>query len=397
MTFRIRIDPDMLRKIQRLMEDGLYKDEYDFFRRAIKNQLEDDYKEGFEQITEPSHTSTEEKEVPKITFHFTSFQELKEKLNDALENTILTKYEKPIKSLQELLYGPGSAGFIWIFHNRFFPVKIVLYQLASLIAEHKSNWIDLDELKENASDLAAKMSDELSKIETSYGSIVPSTGLPVSRNKLTQRYYRKRKKDEKINIRISSSKKRFADQFVGRVVKKGSGEILFSGACYEMGLISIEQEDDKWKVSLTENGKRFASMTNPLAENILTSNLSALNKSHTIFSEEEIQFIREKIYPLYELENDISNTILKLKDKITTEKIAEVVKTKKSHQMSTKYTKDALDVIRTSYELKPDEDTVEWIINRYLEFQAANVVGKLSELGLLKREMEGKQIYYRVT
>ena len=56
----------------------------------------------------------------------------------------------PLK--QEEIYGPGTADLIWIFHNRFFPVKLVLNELANLMAATKSIWVDLKELKERILD-----------------------------------------------------------------------------------------------------------------------------------------------------------------------------------------------------------------------------------------------------
>ena len=111
----------------------------------------------------------------------------------------------------------------------------------------------------------------------------------------------------KLEKKIASSKSRFMDQFVGRYNKKKE---IFDGACFRMGLIEGKRSGNSSFVSLTELGKEFALLKNPIIHEKKTSHA---------FSNEEVKLIYEKIIPQFHLEKQIIEDIItELKQKTMT-------------------------------------------------------------------------------
>ena len=99
---------------------------------------------------------------------------------------------------------------------------------------------------------------------------------------------------------LKASKIRFQEQMVGRPINKIPPE--FSGACFEMGLMRVKFEDEECFVTLSENGYELALLENPILDS------DEYNRS---FSNEEIQFIKEKIISKFNLENKLVNLIIR--------------------------------------------------------------------------------------
>jgi len=122
-----------------------------------------------------------------------------------------------------------------------------------------------------------------------------STGLPIPKTEISGlKGIKKRKKEEK----YQSSQNRFKEQFVGKVRRK---EPYFSGACFSMGLIAVKFEAETCLISLTTEGKDFALINNPILDE---------NNFEYPFSDQEISFILENIYPKFEAENRIIHQII---------------------------------------------------------------------------------------
>ena len=124
-----------------------------------------------------------------------------------------------------------------------------------------------------------------------------------------------KKKSEKIKLqrKIESSKNRFANQFVGRYNKKNNA---VEGACFAMNLISVKISGGRCLVSLTELGKKFAVLDNPMFNEDFTK----------IFSDEEVKLIYEEILPQFKTEYQIIQDVVnELKQKtLTTDEIQEI-------------------------------------------------------------------------
>lgn len=130
-----------------------------------------------------------------------------------------------------------------------------------------------------------------------------STGLPASRMELVAfRGTSKRKKEEKL-IR---GRTRFMDQIVGKYVPKNK---IFSGQCFDMGLIGVQQRNETSYVSLSELGKEFDLLKNPILDKDLFE---------AAFSDKEVSFIFHKIYSRFKLEAIVNNIIEWLKKKSLT-------------------------------------------------------------------------------
>jgi len=403
MIIRINLDSGSFKRIRELVRKGDYEDEYDFINRAIKNQIQDEFgekspdmlisqKSGGIIIETKSQFSLQDE--PRL-----ELSELTQKLDDLFsKQTFLNELikVKPI-SQQEELYGSGTAGLIWIFHNRFFPVKLVLNELANLMTVKKSNWIDLKELKERVSDVGFYISEKLYARKSTKDFIDLTIGLPAATKKLQERYKGARHKEEKVNARIASSKKRFADQYVARIVKSKTEKETFSGACYEMGLITIQnEEENKLNVTLTELGKEFVTMKNPILEKLISSNIS-LDRIDEVFSNEETNFIIEKIISKFELEKIFVQKVLENNQKkLTIAKIRDLFKIEKTNFFKTYYTPKQLESLKEDYPGLDEVGILSEVVDKFFEIQSTVTMSRLMELGLVKRNLAGNISSYNI-
>ena len=247
------------------------------------------------------------------------------------ENTVLGYYDK--KS------GSDVYPYIHETYNRFFPLKILVTSLASLIHGNlrsgKTEWIDYEEFSKECFELSLEFSNKLKEIKTA-GKKVPhrneriSTGLPI--------WHPKAKKME-------SSKKRFFDCFVGPKLESFkwinhsvkctkcdkifgvhdelhdfTGKLVLSGALNEMGLVLIRERKGKLEITLSEDGFKFYNYKNPIIDKIKILDMDKgriafqTNEKGVIdskvFSPEERKFIKENIISKFKLEKTIVENVL---------------------------------------------------------------------------------------
>ncbi|MCH8915832.1 MAG: hypothetical protein IIA82_08335 [Thaumarchaeota archaeon] len=403
MIIRVNLNHEYFKKIKELVEKGDYEDEYDFINRAIKNQIQDEFGEARSPdilISQKSGDVIIETKSKFSTHDEPRFElvELRQRLNDIFsKQTFLKEIDVTPISQQEELYGPGTAGLIWIFHNRFFPVKFVLNELGNLMAVKKSNWVDLKELKERVSDVGFHISEKLYARKSTKDFIDLTIGLPATTQKLQERYKRVRHKEEKVNARIASSKKRFANQYVARIVKSKTEKETFSGACYEMGLITIQREgENKLNVTLTELGKEFVTMKNPILEELISPNIS-LDRIDQVFSSEETNFIADKIISQFELENIFIKKISENKGKeLTIAKIRDIFRTEKTNFFKTHHTPKQLESLEKDYPGLDKTEILAEVVDNYFEVQSTVTMSRLMELGLVKRNLAGNISSYNI-
>jgi len=333
MLIKIDVDSDLYKRIQKLIDSGNYDDIHQFVKIAINNQIQEE----------------SSKKSPSLEIS-------KNELSDGIPETAEEKQDEIIKNLDEISgqkndYKPEVEEMINPFYTRFFPCKVIIHKLASMLSANKP-WIEIRELQEKAYIFAEKVSDQLREYEQAED--LPrnkklSTGLPMPSSEIIGlKGTKKRLKEEK----YQSSKNRFKEQFVGKPKRKVP---YFKGACFSMGLIAVKYTGEVCHVSLTKEGKNFAVIDNPV--------LDEKNFSQS-FSDQETRFIFNTIYPKFTAENRIIHKIIKaLKEK----------------------------------RLKPDD------INRIFEaedrkdFRAERVstMGKLAELQIIDWEItrEGKSVY----
>lgn len=342
MIIKLDLEGEQSKQIENLVKEGKYSDLYQFIKIAINNQLQEE-KAGISEnesipIGHSIHKATQK-----------AMQDILRSLSDVpLEKSELVPIPEPL---------------IWSFYNRFFPVRVVIQQLAVMVTEKK--WLKLSEVQDQAYVLAQMISETLKNYELEHDisrNEKISTGLPISDSELMQ--YKKKKREDK----AVASKLRFQDQFVGRYIKRDS---TFKGACFQMRLMGAKIENDECYVSLTELGREFALMKNPIIDD---------EDYSRAFSDDEVKFIFTKILPQFNLENIIVQRILiELKNKnLTASEIDEIfLQEKKKYFESSKSGMSSKDLSET------------------VVSERVATMGRLSELHIVnwKIDHDGKSVY----
>ncbi|MGE4650090.1 MAG: hypothetical protein AAEJ53_04310, partial [Myxococcota bacterium] len=349
----------------------------------------------------------------------------------------------------EDIYGLTQVGLIWGFHNRFFPVKFIISILASLILQAKDErkiigtkhpWIEFetfnDKVKLEAINLVKTLNEM--KEQNKFQIIDPTVGFLATRDKFlrTPRLKKtarrsKRLAEEKAHELEETSKNRFLTQYVGRELNIKKGIRTVAGACFEMGLVKCGYDpntDNKLYVTLTDPGKEFAVMDNPLVNAIqdhqindelsLTTGDCSDLAIKNIFSKEESDFILKNIISKYELEEKVVREFLKRKERLSVVEITEIFSQIQNMFIAERYGSGAekisfklsdriLDDLGISDEMSPEEqqEKVREIINEELiqkklpeeaTGRATAIIKKMHELGLVQREQEGLKVFYTV-
>ena len=400
MIVQTRIEPEILEKIRKLIDDKHYTSIHDFVGLAIENQIQLDLSENELLPMNDAILFSEVKPAMKKPITFIGLDDFDiPKIQVKSANEIKTD-----RDIQFEVYGPGASGLIWIFQNRFFPVKVALQSLSKLISSEQSDFVEFDLWKTSAAEFAL---DVASKLYRTDNKNEVNIGLPSAKQKIESKFSKKRNKEILITQKLEASKKRFAEQFVGRIIQKDSkkDKIVFSGACFEMGLVTLQEDFGdplNPKISLTKEGLEFLKLQNPVFEMLKRDDL---NTSKNVFSNEERQFIKKNIISRFSLEEQIIDYILGLGK----QKISNNIIKKKFLEFKGSYTKRIFkdekalgslirkyeEKIKADYECVDNETTIGWIVNRYLEFQIIATIGRLIELNLIRREYEGREpVYY---
>ena len=355
MIIKLDLEGDLFERIETLVKDGKYNDLYQFIKLAINNQLQEE-KSGVTDSGDFEKKSTKNP-LQSIT------TEIQQNLANLLSDT----------ELEESEIAPLSSSLIWSFYNRFFPVKVVVRQLALMLSDDKQwidLWIELSLVQDQAFFSAEEFSDKLKEYEDEKDvsrNEKLSTGLPLPSSELKGLRKSERKKREN---KLIASKIRFQEQFLGSYIKKHS---TFKGACFEMGLIRVKIEHGACLVSLTDLGREFAIMENPIMDN------DEYNKA---FSDDEVKFILEKIIPKFELEKIIVDRILnELKNnELSSEEIDKIFEDEKLRYYS------------NTGEIK--EDRKKKLLNSITQERVATM-GRLSEMRVVnwRTDKEGKSNY----
>jgi len=297
MLVKIDIDLSIINRIEKLIKQGAYSNIHQFLAVATSNQLEEDYSIARSKINSGELSS--ELTLPPMSML----------AGESTDHAVATatgplginwRRELMDIHLEPTQLQPNSSELIWYFYNRFFPVKVVIYQLAKILATQHNSWIELGDLQVQAFEFAQEVATKLKNIEIR--AKMPrnkklSTGLPASSMELISlRGTARRKKDDKL-IR---GRTRFMDQVVGKYVPKKK---TFSGACFDLGLMGIQLRNEISYVTLTELGKEFALLENPILDK---------DSIEFAFSDKEVHFIFYKIYDRFRLEKKIADKIIGL-------------------------------------------------------------------------------------
>ena len=289
MIIKFVVGSDLYKKIQELIQDGKYDDIHQFIKIAIDNQIQEEHG-GFEHASEKM--VLEENSISQTTDELSRLEKASHDIWEELEEKL-----KELKSEVSDLT-PEKEELIWSFYNRFLPIKIVILRLAKLISLDRP-WIEIEDLQESALRFAQQISKQLRDYEDENRitrNAKLSVGLPLSEADL--KGLRKKSEIRKMTAKIDSSKKRFKNQFVGRYIKKDE---TFEGICFSMGLMNVKMANNVCFVSITDLGKEFALLENPV--------LSELKFERSL-SDPEIRFIFKNILPRFPTENRIVHQVI---------------------------------------------------------------------------------------
>ena len=344
MLIKVDVNTDLLEKIESLVKQGKYYDIYQFIKIALNNQIQE------ESANTEQKTFSENKEPHTL--------QIRRQIIETQQNLMRMLSDVPLEKSQ---IPPPSQPLIWSFYNRFFPVKVIVNQLAIMMGTQNA-WIKLSQLHDTAYGFTELLSSKLREYEESHNLVRNqkiSTGLPtpISESNKGRGFQR-----QKIQSKILASKIRFIEQFIGKLTAK-EPPFEFKGACFELGLMGVKVEGATCFVTLTSLGRDFALLENPILDH---------DQYDRVFSDDESNFIIEKIIPKFNLENIIVTEILNKiheKNKLTTDDIDKI------------FVKEYLQYNEKEKPTKPKElDAFEKLM---VGIRVATM-GRLSELGKVK-------------
>ncbi len=325
------------RRINELVETKKFKDLDDFMKSATEILLawESKHPEDCVEIMQSLKPFSTEQELfmkqsmkpDEIQRHFGSL-EIDQGISERSEQATLAQtnydylklqgnYQNTIKYIENLKISEPknpisydgnpllSGGY-----SRLFPVKISVAVLCHLLESKNDTKVGLKELRVHTYDIAEEIGSMITKYENENN--VPrnekkSTGLP------------KKNSDEKDEDMINIAQMRIKDLFIGkirnsRILKKRH----FEGALSALGLAYAFEEEGEIFISLTELGKKFFLMENPI---IIKSNYD-----QSPLTDEESKFILNELIPQRELENLLVKTSIECVKKFKKSKKGEFAK-----------------------------------------------------------------------
>jgi hypothetical protein len=335
----------------------------------------------------------------------------------------LSKHKFPVPKNTVLGYYDEKYGteypYIHETYNRFFPLKILVTALASMIHKNlnipgKTSWIDYEEFSAEAFELAQEFSDKLKAITDKRGKKPHrnkriSTGLPIRHPEVAK---------------TEASKTRFFTCFVGPKLKSFqwinnsikcntckkifgthdeehdfSGKLVHSGALNEMGLVHIREQNGKLEITLSKKGFVFYHYKNPIIDEIeiigdegkveFPTGDSKIIENN-IFSKEEKKFIMEEIISRFDLEKSICDAVLSL---IKKEK-GKVTNTPASKEKMGKIDTVIKKVLDTWMEKNSDlAEEVNISLEKLAIYRMATM-GRLAEIGKVEWEIINRESFY---
>ena len=376
MDIRLFLDPLTMEKIMAAVKSGKYDDEYAFIFAAIHEKLNPVDSKQSETFAETENNQLTEPEDYEIESHRNvSVHSLSDSTFKTLESLMEPGNDNLQVYPQDKIYGEESAGLIWIFHNRFFPIKIVLNIVAQIMAREKKTWLNLDDFSDEIAKAIEKFVLEIHQNKSLDSTV--HQGFPLPQEALVDRYEKMHKErpksfrnnvrglrgsvDDKIRQFVStrqlSSRVRFFSQFVGKSTMKDHG-LVYSGACLEMGLLAARGEKRELEITLSQRGLEFAKLKNPV---ISFADGEKQNGKET-FSKEERHFIKKEIVARYELEEIIVEKILNKRKEmldgdrtISPDEIREIFQKEKGNYLSRKFPERISEI-----HSNPDTDVIQW-------------------------------------
>ena len=269
-------------------------------------------------------------------------------------------------------------------YSRLLPVKIAICLLGSMMREQKSPVINFNDFRGRAYALTEIISKRLTVYEKENQKTRDekiSTGLPrpYITNEVTPKH--------------TLAEQRYKDRYFGKLKKnQDAGNITFEGALMALGVIKIFAKKKDVLITLTDLGKKFYLLDNPI--------ISGMN--FPAFSNDEREFLVTKVIPnrpletkliktateiiTYEdvLSSDITNTL----DKEFENTLKKFVKSSNDKKFTDKIQRDIID---KTDEIKQKND------GRQTPVEACRIatMGRLTELGVVSWDInrDGKSEY----
>ena len=313
---------------------------------------------------------------------------------------------------------------IWGFYSRFLPVKVVISELAYMLAEKESLTVNYNDFRERAYYTALGLSERIREYESKKGrkrNQKISAGLPQP--PVDERFLRHQQQIDEKKAKFYSSKLRFQEHFIGmseeawvkkqnlsgkdlekhlkkyaKPIRNKNGIAFFDGALNAMGLVNFvakkkggsEEKGYTYRieVGLSEKGAKFLQEENPVLVNY---NAIATQRYHptNALSMSEANFIKKEIIPRFPLEDMI---IKKIESELTRDGISAKGKGGIEYHIQNEFKKWKMEydsegdhpyhrVLEKTNYVDPNDtsDVAPWRVA---------TMGRLSEMGMVNWEIE---------
>ena len=280
----------------------------------------------------------------------------------------------------------GFDGWPLLFthYSRLLPVKIAITLLGNMVREQKSPVINYNDFRSRAYELAEEISKKLTVYEKENKKTRDekiSTGLP--RPSIIN----------EVTAKQALAEQRYKDRYFGKLKRsQDTGETTFEGALMALGVIKIFAKKKDVLITLTDIGKKFYLLDNPI---IKGTNFPA-------FSNEERKFLVTKIIPNRPLETKLIKTATEI---ITYE---DALSRDITDTLDTEFENTLKNFVKTSNDKKFTDKIQRDIIDKTAEIKKNNegkqtpveacriaTMGRLAELGVVSWNInrDGKSEY----
>ncbi len=269
-------------------------------------------------------------------------------------------------------------------YSRLLPVKIAISLLGNMMREQRTPIINFNDFRARAYDLAEEISKKLTVYEKENKKTREekiSTGLP--RPSLIN----------EVTAKHALAEQRYKDRYFGKLKKsQDAGEPTFEGALMALGVIKIFAKKKDVLITLTDLGKKFHLLDNPI---INGTNFPA-------FSNEEREFLVTKIIPNRPLETKLIKTATEI---ITYE---DALSSDITETLDIEFENTLKNFVKISNDIKFTDKIKRDIIDKTDELRQNNegkqtpveacriaTMGRLTELGVVSWDInkEGKSEY----
>ena len=375
------MEPTMLQFafMQSMMEPDILKQIYPGYPEKYGNE----WKEFLNSIPVTNKT-TNELEVTQKTFESDNeFENIKTNLNATREFIKQINFNEISKEGYDDIKFDGWP-LLFTHYSRLLPVKIAVSLLGNMMREQKSPVINFNDFRARAYELAEEISKKLTVYEKENKKTREekiSTGLP--RPSIIN----------EVTAKQALAEQRYKDRYFGKLKRsQDTGKTTFEGALMALGVIKIFGKKKDVLITLTDSGKKFYLLDNPI---INGTNFPA-------FSNEEREFLVTKIIPNRPLETKLIKTATEiityedaLSSDITDTLDMEFENTLKNFVKSSndkKFTdKIQRDIIDKTTEIKQNNE------GKQTPVEACRIatMGRLTELGVVSWDInkEGKSEY----